>query len=410
MNTKKRPFGVTLLAILAVIAALVSFYHALQFLGILPFSLGPLDFFGVSLLGAFFAGIVGLIYFWVARSLWNLRPQGWLFAVSIAAISLIFAILAIIGQSSFQALLPAIVVYGLVLIYCLLPGVRSAFQTPAPAAPAPKPAADPVRQPPPPEMESPKADAGMTPEPAAAGVAASTTTAGAAAAAMATTGMLAAADEPDPEPPMAQPESMAAPPATEAESMPASPDVAAKSMAAPPDATMVTMAASRDVEEEPMAVEPALEAGPMPMEAEAHAAASPRKIRADEIEGIGPAYAATLAQAGIHTTEDLLEAGATPAGRDRLVQATGLSHVNLLRWINMADLMRVPGIGKEYSQLLEVAGVDTVKELRTRNPANLHKALQDASATGNLVRRPPHLSEVEAWVTEAGRLDPKVTY
>ena len=390
MNTKKRPFGVTLLAILAVIAALVSFYHTLQFLGILPFSLGPLDFFGVTLLGAFFAGIVGLIYLWVARSLWNLRPEGWLFAVSISAISLIFALLAILGQSSFQALLPAIVVYGLILIYCLLPGVKSTFQTPAPTASTPKQATDPVRQPPPPEMTSPKSDAGMTAGPAAAGMASSTTTAGAgaAAAAVATTGMLAAADEPEPEPAMAEPAAMAAPLAAEAEPMDASPEV----------------------EAEPMVAEPAIEAEPVAMEAEAQASASPRKIRVEEIEGIGPAYAATLAQAGIHTSEDLLEAGATPAGRDQLVQSTGLSHVNLLRWINMADLMRVPGIGKEYSQLLEVAGVDTVKELRTRNPANLHKALQDASAAGDLVRRAPHLSEVEAWVTEAGRLDPKVTY
>jgi predicted flap endonuclease-1-like 5' DNA nuclease len=146
------------------------------------------------------------------------------------------------------------------------------------------------------------------------------------------------------------------------------------------------------------------------MEAEPAPSTSARKIQVAEIEGIGPTYATSLAAAGIQTTEDLLDAGATPAGRDRLVQATGLSHVNLLKWVNMADLMRVPGIGEEYSQLLEVAGVDTVKELRTRNPINLHKALLDASAERNLVRRPPNLSEVEAWVAAAGTLEPKVTY
>jgi PAS domain S-box-containing protein len=128
------------------------------------------------------------------------------------------------------------------------------------------------------------------------------------------------------------------------------------------------------------------------------------------IEGVGRAYAARLAEASIHTTSDLLHAGATRAGRKRLAEQTGLSSKLILRWVNIADLIRIPGIGEEYSQLLEAAGVDTVKELRNRTPQNLHQRMVEANEQKELVRRPPHLSEVEAWVAAARESETVVEY
>src|SRR5665647_3659268 len=94
-----------------------------------------------------------------------------------------------------------------------------------------------------------------------------------------------------------------------------------------------------------------------------------------EIEGIGPVHAETLKKQGLKTTEDLLKAGATPKGRDDLAAATGISGKLILRWVNMADLFRLKGVGEEYSDLLEAAGVDTVVEIAQRNAANLHEKL-----------------------------------
>ena len=128
------------------------------------------------------------------------------------------------------------------------------------------------------------------------------------------------------------------------------------------------------------------------------------------IEGIGPQNAKMLAKASVTTTEGLLKAGGDPAGRRQLAAATGLAEEAILGWVNRADLMRVKGVGEEYSDLLEVAGVDTVKELRRRNPQNLHAAMVAANEEKNLVRRPPALSEVERWVEHAKTLAPAVTY
>jgi PAS domain S-box-containing protein len=135
-----------------------------------------------------------------------------------------------------------------------------------------------------------------------------------------------------------------------------------------------------------------------------------RLIKIETIEGIGPVYAAKLGEVGIVTTEDLLAAGATRKGRQDLVKETEISDKLILKWVNRADLMRVPGIGEEYSDLLEVAGVDTVKELRNRNPNNLFNALQQINEEKHLVRRTPHLSEVEAWVSAAKELDVRLSY
>jgi predicted flap endonuclease-1-like 5' DNA nuclease len=128
------------------------------------------------------------------------------------------------------------------------------------------------------------------------------------------------------------------------------------------------------------------------------------------IEGIGPAYAENLRRNGIRTIEALLEAGATPQGRDRLEQKTGIYHALLLEWVNLADLMRIKGVGEEYSDLLEEAGVDTIKELRHRVPENLYRAIVDVNQAKRLVRRLPTLKMVADWVQQAKTLAPKVIY
>lgn len=129
-----------------------------------------------------------------------------------------------------------------------------------------------------------------------------------------------------------------------------------------------------------------------------------------EIEGIGQAYAARLQAAGIDSIEALLEAGATPQGREELEEKTGIAHKLILAWVNRADLMRIKGVGEEYADLLEESGVDTVKELRNRNPQNLHQALREANEQKKRVRRLPGLDQVAGWVEQARSLPPKVTY
>jgi len=129
-----------------------------------------------------------------------------------------------------------------------------------------------------------------------------------------------------------------------------------------------------------------------------------------EIEGIGEVYATKLQAADIDSIETLLETGATPKGRQELEEKTGISHKLILEWVNLADLMRIKGVGEEYSDLLEEAGVDTVKELRHRNPDNLHAALLEANAQKKLVRQVPSRNQVADWIEQAKTLPPKVTY
>ena len=135
-----------------------------------------------------------------------------------------------------------------------------------------------------------------------------------------------------------------------------------------------------------------------------------RVIRVEKIEGIGPVYAQTLLAVGIKTTAELLEQGKSRKGREELVEKTGISATLMLKWVNMADMMRISGVGEEYSELLEKAGVDTVKELRNRLPEHLHQAMIEANEIHKLVRRLPHLSEVEKWVKEAKEVEPIMTY
>ena len=130
----------------------------------------------------------------------------------------------------------------------------------------------------------------------------------------------------------------------------------------------------------------------------------------DTIEGIGVQYGRTLRKAKVRTTEALLKRGATRKGRKDLSAATGLSQHMVLEWVNRADLMRVKGVGEEYSDLLEAAGVDTVKELRNRNAANLTVAMNEVNGRKRLVRRLPTESMVERWVAHAKKLPPVVEY
>jgi predicted flap endonuclease-1-like 5' DNA nuclease len=132
--------------------------------------------------------------------------------------------------------------------------------------------------------------------------------------------------------------------------------------------------------------------------------------RLETIEGIGPVYASQLRAAGIATVEALLAAGATPAGRQELEQRSRIGHSSILEWVNIADLMRIKGIGEEYSDLLEEARVDTIKELRNRVPENLYEALVKTNEAKRLVRRLPTLGMVRGWVQQAKVLPPKVTY
>jgi len=129
-----------------------------------------------------------------------------------------------------------------------------------------------------------------------------------------------------------------------------------------------------------------------------------------DVEGIGPVYAEQLGAVGVKTTDDLLERGAKPKGREDLEAATGIGHTLILKWVNRVDLYRVNGIGSEYSGLLEVAGVDTVPELAQRNAANLTETLAEANASRNLVRRLPTLEMVTDWIEQAKKLPRVVQY
>ena len=130
----------------------------------------------------------------------------------------------------------------------------------------------------------------------------------------------------------------------------------------------------------------------------------------EQIEGIGEVYAQKLNAAGIKTTEALLEKGATAAGRAKLAEETGISGKLILKWTNHADLFRIKGIAGQFAELLEAAGVDTVKEFRHRVPANLHAKLVETNEAKNLCNRVPAVSELEKMIAQAKELEPKVTY
>jgi len=129
-----------------------------------------------------------------------------------------------------------------------------------------------------------------------------------------------------------------------------------------------------------------------------------------DVEGIGEAYAAKLKDAGITATDDLLDQGASAKGRAKIAADSGIRADLILRWVNHADLERIKGIGWEYADLLEAAGVDTVPELAQRKPDNLHAKLAEVNQAKALVRRLPTADQVAAWVEQAQALDRKITH
>ncbi len=129
-----------------------------------------------------------------------------------------------------------------------------------------------------------------------------------------------------------------------------------------------------------------------------------------EIEGIGPVMGKKLEAAGVVTIESLLKQGASKSGRKKIADTSGIDEAQILSFVNMADLMRVKGVGAEFAELLHAAGVDTLKELRTRNAQNLHTTLEEVNAKKKLTRRVPSLSMVEDFIAQAKKETPVVTY
>ena len=129
-----------------------------------------------------------------------------------------------------------------------------------------------------------------------------------------------------------------------------------------------------------------------------------------DIEGIGPVYAEKLINAGIKTDKDLLEKYAKPAGRKALAEETGISPKLILTWTNHCDLMRINGVGPQFSELLEAAGVDTVKEFRNRKAENLQPKLEEVNNEKNLCNRVPSLKEVIKMIDQAKELEPVMEY
>lgn len=133
-------------------------------------------------------------------------------------------------------------------------------------------------------------------------------------------------------------------------------------------------------------------------------------MKVEDIEGIGPAFAAKLQEAGVSTSDALLEQAGPKAGRDALAAKTGISGKLLLEWANACDLMRIKGIGSQFSDLLEAAGVDSPAELAQRNAANLAATFGELNAARATTRRAPTEEMVADWIEQAKKLDKVVTH
>ena len=134
-------------------------------------------------------------------------------------------------------------------------------------------------------------------------------------------------------------------------------------------------------------------------------------MKIEEVEGIGPGFAQKLMAAGVATTDALLEQAGSSAGRDKLSEATGISEKQLLEWVNHADLMRINGVGSEYADLLEAAGVDSCAELARRNAANLATTFQELDAARpNWIRQIPGEKTVAGWIEQAAGLGKVVSH
>ena len=134
-------------------------------------------------------------------------------------------------------------------------------------------------------------------------------------------------------------------------------------------------------------------------------------MKIEDVEGIGPAFAEKLVAAGVATTDDLLNRGASASGRSKLSGETGISERLILEWVNHADLMRLDGVGSEFADLLEAAGVDSCAELARRNAKNLAETFQELDAARpNTVRRVPSEATITGWIEQAGKLAQIVTH
>jgi predicted flap endonuclease-1-like 5' DNA nuclease len=134
-------------------------------------------------------------------------------------------------------------------------------------------------------------------------------------------------------------------------------------------------------------------------------------VKIEEVEGIGDVAGGKLRDVGINTTDDLLMAAGSAAGRAKVSGMTGISEGQLLKWANHVDLMRLPGVGSEYSELLEAAGVDSPAELAQRNAANLAQTFQELDAARpNWIRRIPSQETVEEWIAAAKGMEKAVSH
>jgi predicted flap endonuclease-1-like 5' DNA nuclease len=133
-------------------------------------------------------------------------------------------------------------------------------------------------------------------------------------------------------------------------------------------------------------------------------------MKIEDVEGIGPAFAAKLVAIGVKTTDDFLMACGSAAGREKIAGLTGISGKLLLEWANHVDLMRINGVGSEYADLLEAAGVDSCAELAQRNAKNLAQTFQDLDAARNTVRNIPAEGVIQGWIDQAKSLDKVVSH
>ena len=130
----------------------------------------------------------------------------------------------------------------------------------------------------------------------------------------------------------------------------------------------------------------------------------------EEIEGIGPVNGKKLEEAGILTTSDLLDKCGSAKGRKGTCDSTGISESLLLKWANMADLMRISGVGKQFAELLEAAGVDTVKELKQRRADNLAAKMEEINSQKKLTKGAVSESQVQEWIDQAGKMEPAISH
>ena len=129
-----------------------------------------------------------------------------------------------------------------------------------------------------------------------------------------------------------------------------------------------------------------------------------------DIEGVGDVYAEKLQAAGINKVSERLDKCAAPKGRKELAEATGISEKLILRWTNHADLFRINGVGPQFAELLEAAGVDTVKEFRHRVAENLQPKLAELNEARHICGRVPAVTEVQKMIDQAKELEPRMTY